>query len=121
MTLSEQIAPVLVLARKKWQVVVPEWLQPEAKSDYWWDARLYPKGNERSTHVAIHPDAAALIVTGALAKWLAGQGIKVFRYANIWHIERGLIGEWPAATNHLSALLAATNARLDELPDKEKA
>ena len=129
MTLSNQLAPVLTLAKRKWQEVVPGWLQPEANPPgYWWDTRFYPKGNKRATHVPIHPDAAALIVTGALSKWLAGQGIAVVYIpgdtevgpADGWFKLTANMGvgiDRLDATDFLSALIAAATARLGEMPD----
>lgn len=70
----------------------------------------------------IPKETASLIVTGSLSKWLAGQGIKVYRKHERWCFDYGSFRTvLNDATDHLSALLAATNARLDELPDKEGA
>lgn len=69
-------------------------------------------------------ETAALLVTSALAKWLAGQGCSVYMSRNSeWFHDQsdGDLVHLPTATDHLSALIVAVLARLDELPDKEKA
>ena len=65
-------------------------------------------------------------LTGALAKWLAGQGCPVFwskdRWVAIWpegHYAYKSTRPFPKATNHLSALFAAATAVLEAMPDKE--
>lgn len=115
---ADQIAAVERVREKagrKGVEVVPDWLRNV--SFMWKDTRIADGWME--------PDAAALIVTGALAKWLAGQGIAVVSSYGLveWVAYKSWERQWVdlRATDHLSALLAATLARLDELPDKEKA
>lgn len=101
------------------------WLVQDARLGVWFDDR------PDNDCAYIHPDAAALIITGSLAKWLAGQGHSVVYspWAKGWfridhHMddsEAETTEKWVTSGDHLVALIAATNARLDELPDKEKA
>ena len=86
----------------------------------------------------LSPDAAALIVTGSLAKWLAGQGIAVAPPCGVssnpssafcWQMVRTGVNSasqkpiGPVAIrkredigDYLTALIAAATARLGEMP-----
>lgn len=124
MNLADQLAPVLALAAEKGVEVVPGWLRPWSGIETkWHDARPY----NGCCLVGLKDDAAALIITGSLSAWLAGQGIVVCQMWDgggvSWFMYRDGGHGWspPDADSHLSALLAAATARLAELPNKENA
>lgn len=118
MNLADQLAPVLALAAEKGvDLGIPAWFKFDAESKWWCDS------DPRNW---LSPDAAALIITGSISAWLAGQGIAVWLDESVWcwserDADGGIITIPTGATDHLSALLAAVLARLAELPNKENA
>lgn len=118
MNLADQLAPVLALAAEKGVEVVPPWLYYDEHDKEWKDGDSYGVFETSGR-------SAALIVTGSLSAWLAGQGIAVVYdpITSKWTV-LNLSKGWSrdlSTTDHLSALIAAATARLAELPNKENA
>jgi hypothetical protein len=112
---ADQLAPLIALAAKKGVTdLVPGWLRPGVCA--WYIKSGDPLNMDNYTDL---PDADSFIVTGSLAKWLAGQGWAVYGYGDEWF--RSFDGRMKqrlrTATDFLSALIAAATARLNEMPD----
>lgn len=127
MTLSDQLAPVLTLAKRKGVEVVPGWLRISKRGAF----------NHRDYGTWFSAETSESIITGSLSAWLAGQGIAVtsvlppFDIKAKWSVS-GMMVPCPqnasgystylrGTDSYLSALLAAATARLGEMPSSAPA